>query len=359
MDKKQGFIYGDRMPNQRDVARLAGVSSASVSRYLNNPELVSPEVCERIGKAIDSVNYKLDYHAQRLKMGRSNHVAILTPGSGPFYWQIFFYIQKILTAHGYYLSVMFTRDIDRGLPSNREHIFTALRNKQLEGVIFFPMVNQLDLEMLGILDRQHENVVIVDCHPGAHRFREVLIDNRAAGRRAAREFLKRGHREFLLVHGIDEFYSAGERMAGFREELAAAGVALGMDRILPGNFSPSETYALARARLPGLPPFTAVFAESDAMAIGFMRAAAERGLSCPNDYSIIGFDNNLEFTPYCQPSLATFEQHLNLLGEETARVLLELLEGRVAGAPPRLIDTSFLERESLGCPVFAQQFAVR
>jgi DNA-binding LacI/PurR family transcriptional regulator len=338
------------MPNQRDVAQVAGVSSASVSRFLSNPALVSPEVGERISKAIEATNYKLDYHAQRLKMGRSNHVAVLTPGSGPFYWQIIFHLQKVLTAHGYFLSVMYTRDIDRSLPSNRTYISNVLRNKLLEGVVFFPMVNHLDDQMLEQLDRQHENVVIVDCHPGRHRFHEVLIDNRAAGRRAAREFLDRGHRDFLLVHGIDGLFSAGERLAGFREELAAAGVELGMDRILPGNFNPAETYALARSRLPALPRFTAVFAESDAMAIGFMRAASERGLSCPRDYSLIGFDNNLEFTPFCQPALSSFEQHLDVVGEETGRLMLDLLEERDTGPRSRITEASFIERESLDRP---------
>ncbi|MDF1569174.1 MAG: LacI family DNA-binding transcriptional regulator [Spirochaetaceae bacterium] len=334
------------MPNQRDVAKVAGVSSASVSRYLTNPDLVKPATAERIQKAINDLEYKLDYFARSLKTGRSYHVGILLPGIGPFYWEIVQGIQDSLTRSGYFNTIFYTRDIDTTIHSSREMLSNFLNNNMIEGIIFFPLNTPGDMDILRDLKKVHEHIVIVDRDMDAPEFDQVFIDNYQAGRLAAEAFLELGHRQFLFLHGMEVSYAAVMRRNGFYDRLEDDGITLDEDRIIRGDYTSATAYRMTRERLPDMPPFTGVFAVSDSSAVGFLRAAMEHGLECPDDYSLIGFDNNEEFTPYTRPSLTTFQQPLNEMGRIAAERLIRQIDGQ-ASSGRTILQTSFIHRESL------------
>jgi DNA-binding LacI/PurR family transcriptional regulator len=99
-----------------------------------------------------------------------------------------------------------------------------------------------------------------------------------------------------------------------------------------------------------MPPFTAVFAGNDSSAVGFMRAAREAGLRCPEDYSIVGFDNNPEFSPYIDPPLASFRQPVEDLGKATGTILLSLIRGEKPETFRHIFQPEFVPRASLGAP---------
>ena len=332
--------------NQRNVAQLAGVSSATVSRYLTDPSRVKSGTAERIQSAIDTLGYRLDYFAKSLRTGKGANIGILVPGVGPFYWEVLQAIQDRLVRGSYFSTIFYTRDIDINIHSSHRYFSDFLSNNMIEGIIFFPLMTEPDREILNKMKHYHDHIVIADSDIDESSLDRVLIDSYGAGRRAAQELLKRGHREMLFLHGAKTAYSASERLKGFGDELAQAGFPLTEDRIVEGDFSSRTAYQLGRKLAPILPKFTAVFAVNDSSAMGFMRAASESGILCPRDYSIIGFDNNREFTSYTTPSLSTFQQPLSTMGRLIAERLIGQIESQLE--PTRVVlDTEFIERESV------------
>lgn len=335
------------MPNQRDVAKKAGLSSASVSRYLANPGSVKPKTAIQVEKAIEETGYKVDLAARNLRMGRSFHIGILIPGIGPFYWEVLQGIQAVLSDTGYFCTILYTRDIGSSIHSSWKNLLNLLNSKLIEGVIYFPLDTPEDNVTMENLRRRHQNLVVVDRDMGEPSLDQVIIDNYQAGRKAAGMLLEQGHRNILYFHGLATSWAAAKRMNGFQDCLAGAGIKLGPEHIIHGDYTSATAFKLTRERLSSLPEFTAVFAVNDASAIGFLRAARDGGLECPKDFSLIGFDNNEEFTPYITPSLTTFKQPLNQMGQIAAERLIEQINGTLLPTTTTL-QTKFIRRESLG-----------
>ncbi len=340
-------LYSVTMPNQRDVAREAHLSSATVSRYLTDPKSVSPKAAARIQAAIEKISYKVDYSAQCLKTGRYYHIGILAPGIGPFYWEAFSWMQWKLNEEGYFSTLFYTRDVNTLDHSYRDRIPPFLNKRQLDGVIFFPLLSREDDEIIDNLINWGHPFVIADRTIQNASFPQVSMNNYAGGWKAAEAFLEKGHREFLFIWGRHDSPSAHERFRGFQDRLQQDGIELGPDRQIDGEYQAETTYRNALKKLDAAPRFTAVFASNDASAIGFIRAAAEKGFRCPQEYSIIGYDNNLEFSPFTTPPLASFKQPVAEFSRTAAGLLLDILQGKSDVNRQRIFEPEFIDRESL------------
>nr|MDA3852081.1 substrate-binding domain-containing protein [Spirochaetaceae bacterium] len=268
-------------------------------------------------------------------------------GTGPFYWQIFFNIQSCLTKYNIFSSVIITHDIDSEYVNSRNRIVSSLRNKQLEGIIYFPVKGPKDDEIFELLNKAHEHVVLIDAKGDESNFHQIYIDNYNAGCKAAQAFIDRGHKEFLFIGGASVIFSAQERWQGFCDVLSEHGITMGKEREIYGEFRSGLTYQTVLDSWDNIPPFTAVFANNDDSAHGFMRAAWEKGKSCPEDYSIIGFDNNTEVDPYLRPSLSSFDQSLHEIGQKAAKTLVDLMRDRPVLEKKQTITPFLVTRESL------------
>ncbi len=333
-------------PNQRDVALAAGVSSATVSRYLADPESIRQAAADKVRAAIERLGYQLDHSAQSLKTGKFFNVGILTPGIGPFYWEMTHAIQTLLNEQGYFTSIFFTREVDKQFHSYRNKLPLFLKKHSLDGMIFFPYNTREDDELLGLLQGWGKPFIVIDRAIANPSIYQLTIDNFKAGWQAADILIAAGHRELLFIWGTPEVPSAMERYQGFVARLAEEGVSLGNERQLFGDFFAEPSYQAAARALPSLPPFTGVFASNDSSALGFIRAAHEAGLSCPRDYSIIGFDNNSEYAKHTIPSLSTFKQPLREIGLDAARLMLRLIAGETAERLRRY-EAAYIARESV------------
>lgn len=334
------------MPNQKDVARLAGVSSATVSRYLAAPQSVRPQAAEKVRKAIEELSYQVDHSAQSLKTGRFYNIGILTPGIGPFYWEVTHAIQSILNENGYFTSIFFTRDIDNQFHSYRDRLPPFLKKRYLDGIIFFPWNTREDDQLIQQLVQWERPFIVLDKPVANPAIYQLVVDNYHAGWEAADILIKKGHREFIFVWGTPQVSSAFDRYQGFTARLAEAGIVIGSDRQLFGDFFAEPTYQAVRKALPSLPRFSAVFASNDSSALGFIKAAHEFGLVCPRDYSIIGFDNNPEYAKHVIPGLSTFRQPLRELGLDAARLLLSLIDNQPV-EHSSVYKPEYIERESV------------
>ncbi len=332
------------MPNQRDVAAQAGLSSATVSRYLANPRSVSPEAAQAIQDAITALDYRLDTSAQALRMGRSRHIAVLSPGGGEFHWSVFTEIQQVLHRAGYYSTLYLT---ESGSGETHASLESLIAGRQIDGVLHIATEHPSDDETIAQLTAWGRPFVIID-RPMPGSVCQVYVDNYQAGRRAARELLERGHRQFLFVWGLRHFPSARHRFLGFRDQLRDAGIELTPERQLEGGFYSLTSYAEAQRRWSTLPPFTAVFASNDSSALGFLKTAREHGLKTPHDFSLVGFDNVSEFSLLFDAALATFGQPTAELGRQAALMLLSLLSGQPPEPASVALEAEFIPRESLG-----------
>jgi len=336
------------MPTQHDVASLAKVSTASVSRYLRDPESVKPEISERIKSAIAVLDYQVDYSAQALKTGRFSHVGIIASGVAPFFLEMYHAIQARLGELGYFTTLFFTRDMETSTEDAQDPLPLILQKKQLDGVIFFPTLTPEDERLVKRLKSWKKPYLLVNHPLKQKRLPQMYFDNLQGGRTAALAFLERGHREFLFIRGAANSPAARDRYKGFKDALAEHDIFLGKSRVLDGDFSPATTYRIASLAFPLLPRFTAVFASNDASAGGFMKAAWERGMLAPKDYSIIGFDDNPEFAPFLTPPLTSFTQPVKACGQQAAEKIVELINHESDPFEHRVFQPAFQLRESLG-----------
>lgn len=272
-------------------------------------------------------------------------MGIILPGNGPFYWEILQAIEDRLTREGYYTSVFYTRDVDANYHSSLHELSDFLRNNLIEGYIHFPLVTREDDLLMDQLRAGGDPLVIIDRDVHTPDVNQIIVDNYSAGSYMAEAFSDKHHRKPLFIDAFPTSYSASQRKSGFINGLATHGISCGEERIIRGDFTAGSAYAATREIWERLPPFTAVFAVNDASAIGFMRAAAERGMICPRDYEICGFDNNEEFTPFTTPSISTFHQPLQEIGEFAAERILCQLDG---GSTPQqlILQPRFIQRES-------------
>lgn len=302
-------------PKIVDVARLAGVSTATVSRVLSNPEIVSAETRRLVEEAIRQTGYRLNQAARNLRIRRTGGVVALVPNlSNPFFSQILAGMAAVLAPAGYNLLVADTR------AEGGRSILTYAEPSRADGLI----VLDGTLPAEGLTGRL-PLVLACEWIPGIAAPR-VKIDNREAAMMAVGHLIGLGHRRVAHVAGPRRNVLSEARLAGTERALAAHGLPAPV--VLPGDFS-LESGRRAGAAWLALPPAerpTAVFLASDAMACGFIGEVQHHGVMVPRDVSVMGFDD-IELVSHMTPALSTIRQPREALGRKAAQRLLDRIEG--------------------------------
>lgn len=320
-----------------DVARLAGVSTATVSRVLAEPDRVAPKTRARVQEAVARLGYVPNPAARTLRSQKTRMVLVVLPDlENVFFSKILRGIEETLAAAGH---GMIIADLPPG--SERGPAIAGFARRQVDGVIL------LNGRTLGAEAAGVPTIGLCEAIPDA-AFPQIVVDNRAAASRVVRHLAALGHRRIAHLVGPAGNVLEVEREAGYEDGLAAAGLPFDPDLVWPGDYT-LEAGARAAARLAALPRRpTAVFCSNDTMAIGLVGALAEAGLSVPDDVSVAGFDD-IEFAAMSRPALTTIRQPRRLLGQAAAETLLARLAG---GAPPplRVLETELVIRASTGPP---------
>ncbi|MBE9638695.1 LacI family DNA-binding transcriptional regulator [Salipiger mangrovisoli] len=313
-------------PRIHDVAKLAGVSVATVSRVLSNPSIVSERTRQAVEKAVEETGYTVNLMARNLRQQQVGAVLALVPNlANPFFSEILAGISGTLRAEGLSLLVLDTRQTDPGSPSRGLRAY--LNRSRADGVIVLD--GSLDP---ALFDHAACPPVVQACEwiDGLVGPR-VLADNTSGARMAVEHLLGLGHRRILHLTGPSANTLSQSRAAGVAAALAAAG--LPPAPRIEGAFTLKSGHAasaalLAQAELP-----SAVFCDNDEMAIGLMAGLRAAGLRIPEDISIVGFDN-IEMSAYASVPLTTVRQKRAQLGRRAAETLLAQ---RSAPAPTELI----------------------
>lgn len=329
-------------PTIEDVARLAGVSIATVSRCLHNPQVVAEPTRLRVLSAVRETGYALNTAAQSLRMRRSYTVLVLVPGIGnTFFSEILRGIQEVAAEAGITMLIG-----DTGREAGREEGYMQnLLNGRADGVLLLaePQVAWLDLPIANTLGVRPV-VVISEARPGGPGL-AVRIDNEGAARDAVRHLVGLGHRRIAHLNGPESNILTAMRRDGYRRALREAGLAPDPALELPGDFGVASGAAAFRAFAALDPRPTAIFCSNDESAMGFISAAHAAGVRVPRDVSVIGFDD-IHFAKVFLPPLTTVRQPRREMGAAAMRMLLEIW---AQGAPGSVIlPTEFMDRDSAG-----------
>lgn len=327
-----------KAPTIQDVARYARVSTATVSRALSSPERVSESTRQRVADAVRVTGYTLNQAARSLRQRTSKTILVGLPDIGnTFFSSVLDAIEREAVSRGYGVLV-----------SNRQSGFNParqlgdyFRSHRADGLLLLD--GSMPLEHLLELTREPFAVpLVVACEeiPGAP-FHTVKTDNFQAAACATRHLIELGHTHIGHITGPEGNVLRQERLMGFASALDGAGLTLRPDWIFSGNFQMESGYAagLHYLAMPERP--SAMFAANDEMAIGFLSCLREKGLECPRDISIIGFDDIFVALHY-SPPLTTMRQPRETLGQIAAATLIDLLEGSASPVPKRIELTSDL-----------------
>ena len=305
----------------KDIAQAANVTPGTVSRALRDSTRVNPETKQRIQQIADQMGYSPDAQARSLVEGRTRTIGVVvTTMTDPFIGGIVQAIETSAHDHGYSLILASSAD------SSEREIAAAetLQSKRVDGVIVASsrvgVLHQGRLERLGV------PVVLINSlvqHRGRYTF-SIGVGNRHGGFVATEHLLQLGHRRIAYVTAPDDRSDSMERLAGYHEALAGAGVDSDPALLVrgTGRAGGGERALPALQALPDPP--TAVFCYNDMTAIGLIHAAHAAGLSLPRDLAVVGFDD-IVFAPYVYPPLTTVAQPVVELGKGAMEMVLALL----------------------------------
>jgi LacI family transcriptional regulator len=337
----------------RQLAHLSGVSIGTVSRALNGYADVNPETRERIVRLAREIDYTPAAAARSLVTQRSHVIGVfLETGEGhpdlqhPFFHEVLVGLKHEIGAGGYDLLLFASERPGNGYGGDHSYLRRA-RHHSVEGVVLMGVDGE-DLEVRR-LTRSGLPCVGVDVALSGPATEYVMSDNTTGARIAVDHLYGLGHRRIATITGLVETLSGGDRLKGYRDALRAKGLAFRDEYVAYGDFY-VESGQQAMTRLLDLDePPTAVACASDLMALGAIRAIAERGLEVPRDVSIVGFDD-IQLAGHVQPPLTTLRQDKARLGAEAGRALTRLIAADTAVPEVMTLPVELIVRASTAPP---------
>jgi DNA-binding LacI/PurR family transcriptional regulator len=308
-------------PTIYDVARLAGVSTASVSRALNGTGQLSATTRASIEAAVEQLGYRPNTIARSLVTKSTQTIAFLLPDiTNPFYAALVSGIQEFALAHDHTMLLCTTE----GDAEREEQYLELLRAKQVDGALVDGLV--LPTSRIARFVEDGFPIVCLDRDIAARSIPLVQVDNRLGGRMATEHLLELGHHRIAHVTGARSLRISEDRLAGFRDAFAAVGMKP-LELVAEGRFTEEGGYDATKTLLGRGIDFTAVFAANDLSAVGVLNALAEAGLRVPDDVSVVGFDD-FRLAAYTTPPLTTIHQPAAEIGARATEMLIDLTQGR-------------------------------
>lgn len=322
------------MSNIREVAEIAGVSVATVSRALTNPEKVSDESLKKVHAAIQSVGYRPNLLARNFRAAKSFAVVVLVPDiTNPFFSQVIQSIEDRAQQRGYAVLLGDTRE-----SSKREQDYVdRVETRLADGVI------QLRPQSMSAIRQTIPWVNACGCEgtPGP----SIRVDNIKASKTIVDHLVALGHRRIGVISGRRDNPHSIDRLQGYKKGLEQAGLPFSEGLVMEGDFTLWSGQAAA-SRFFGLEQMpTAICCMNDEMALGAIQTLKSRGLRVPEDISVTGFDD-IHYAKYWDPALTTIAQPAEEIGKVAMDLLLRIIEGEDLANLEVLLSTQFMVRQS-------------
>ncbi|WP_370949996.1 LacI family DNA-binding transcriptional regulator [Amycolatopsis sp. cg5] len=323
-----------------DVAARAGVSKTTVSRVLNGKGELDSATAARIRDLIAEMGYVPSARAVGLARGRTRIVAMLLPSlNWPWMGEVLQGVVEVVESQGYGLLVFTCTRGDESL----RHFASQVSAQSFDGLVVIEPDGTLDY--IATLHEQGLPVVLIDDRGHSPRFPSVRSTNHDGARAAAGHLLELGRRRPLIIAGDERFGCVRERLAGFAEAYARAGLTLDAALRLDGDFTYESGRLAARRALEHGLEFDAVFAHNDVMAVAAMQVLRGAGRRIPEDVAVIGFDD-LPLAAQADPPLTAVRQPVREMGAAAARALLAHLAGTPLPETPAILPATLTVRAS-------------
>ncbi|SDU84924.1 LacI family DNA-binding transcriptional regulator [Jiangella alkaliphila] len=331
----------DDKPNLRSIASLAGVSHMTVSRVLNDHPNIRPETREKVLRVVEELNYQRNSAARALATRKSRRIGVIVDRPveiGPD--STLRAVEHAAREAGYSVSSVAASPDDDGVrPREAVAYLTAHGIDAL--CVIAPRASSVDV-LRELTDGMPTLIVKADDDAN---FLTASVDQRLGATLAVQHLMDLGHREIVHVAGPLDWLDARARERGWHAHLKKAG--LHIPPAFVGNWSADSGYEFAVA-FDELPPFTAIFAANDQMALGILHGFRDRGIRVPEDVSVVGFDD-LSVSRHFLPTLTTVRQDFHALGTLAVEILVAAVEGRSTERRSR-IAPELIVRESTAGP---------
>ncbi len=327
-----------------EVARRARVSTATVSRTVNNPQVVDPKTAERVWKAIEELRYYPNSQARSLVSGRSRILGLIVSDiTNPFFPELIKGFEDMAILNGYEILVSSTNyDSARMALCVRRML-----ERKVEGVAI--MTSEMDKHLTDQLARRNVPMVFLDVGTPGAGISNIKVDYVMGVNEAMEHLLSLGHRRIGFISGPLTLKSARIRRSAFLRSLGAHGIDKDSRLVEAGDHTVDGGLAAMTRMLGSKCAPTALLASNDLTAIGVMRAVRRAGLAVPRDMSIVGFDD-IRLAEFTEPPLTTVRLSRGELAESALRALLRDIDGQAE--PHRRVDhvvaTHLVIRETTG-----------
>lgn len=330
------------MATIKEVAALAGVSSATVSHVINGTRFVSEGVKEQVLNAMNTLDYRPNALAASLRSGVTHTLGLIIPDSAnPFFAELGHCIENAAFKAGYSVILCNTEN-----DLHKELLYMDVLTKKLvDGMIFvaagenvdtFKNLVELDIPVV-VLDRNYDGIDL----------EVVSTDNRQGGLLATDHLLSLGHKRIGCVSGPSKINPSSKRLDGYMDALIAKGINVDSRLIVQGDFHPESGYAAGRKLLSLPEPPTAIFACNDLMAMGVIKAASSLGLRVPEDLAVVGYDD-IELASYTNPPLSTIKQPKVEMGLTALQIILDRINNKDSVHQKIQLPVSLIVRSSCG-----------
>lgn len=335
-------VWGHLVATIRDVAKLAGVAISTASAAINRSAPVSEDVIAKVEEAVRVLGYIPHGAAQSLRSGQSRLIGLIVPSiTNPHFAAQARIIENACLNAGY-LSMVFST----GQDSEREdQILRMLRQQRVAGLIIIP--TRSDAEHGRRLAREiYVPTVLLDMYVEGLAYDVVKLDNVAATRLATTHLIELGHRRIGVLTGIAGLATSVDRLEGYIQAHRAAGLAVDPELLLAGDYEQETAAASVAAILASPSPPTALVSFSNMMTLGALHAIKARGLSIPDDISIVGIDD-LDFADLLDPPLTVVRVPLAAMADRSIRLLLDIVgKRRTADGHTDLFQAELVVRNS-------------
>ena len=324
----------------QEVARRAGVSTATVSRTINNPSVVDPKTAKRVRKAVEELRYYPNSQARSLVSGRSRILGLIVSDiTNPFFPELIKGFEDVAIANNYEILISSTNyDSARMALCVRRML-----ERKVEGVAI--MTSEMDNHLVDQLAHRNVPMVFLDVGPTGEGMSRVVVDYAMGVNAAVEHLLSLGHRRIGFISGPLALKSARIRRSAFLRALSRYGIDQDKRLIEEGDHTVEGGFkAMARMLASRCSP-TAVLASNDLTAIGTMRAVRRAGLSVPRDISVVGFDD-IRLAEFTEPPLTTVHLPLTDLAEHAFHALLRDLDEQGGAKSDCKLETRLIVRES-------------
>lgn len=324
-----------------EIAKLAGVSKATVSRVLNDSECgVGEQTRVRVKKIAEELGYSVEQTEKKKNVSFTRYIALILPDiTNPFFADLAKSVEDSLRRKGYSL-VLANTDFSE---DNEAAQIRELMVKHLEGILLVPsgirareehdLPRRYQIPMV-LLDRKLEGISDI---PG------VYSNNEYASVISCEHLIRKGARDIVFISGPLNVSTSIERFEGYKAVLAQHSIPFRPEMCRHGSYTVESGYnAVLELERSGV-SYSAILAANDLMALGALKAVREFGYRVPEDVQIIGFDN-IEFSQYCEPSLSTMQQPTFDMGAKAVELLTGIIEKRDPVQPERLIPKLLMRK---------------